>query len=82
MLTLMILSYPIRACTVWKFQNFCATTQILCEINFEESKSSKDGIFCNSRGSQFGQFGKFQPSKSAEIAIYQNLLTVSTSGGL
>ena len=30
--------------TVWKYQDFSAT-QILREINFEESKSSKNAIF-------------------------------------
>jgi len=30
---------PIRACTVLKFQNLCAT-QILREINFEDSMNS------------------------------------------
>jgi len=39
------LSYPIRAFTVWKFQNFYATSQILREINFEESRTSKTAIF-------------------------------------
>ena len=40
---------------VWKFHNFPAP-QILREINFEETRSSKSAVF-----------GKFQPTKSVEI---------------
>ena len=40
---------------MWKFQDF-PVTQILREINFEETRSSKSAVF-----------GKFQPTKSVEI---------------
>ena len=44
--------------TVWKFQKFPAS-QILHEINFEESRSAKNAVFAI--------FDKFHPSKSAKI---------------
>ena len=57
--------------TVWKFQDF-SVTQILCEINFEVSRSSKTPVFCHFRGSGFCSFGKFQPSKNAKFHKNQN----------
>ena len=36
--------YSGKSFTVWKFQDF-SVTQILCEINFGESKSSKTAGF-------------------------------------
>ena len=30
---------------MWKFQDICATTQILREINFDDSRSSKTAVF-------------------------------------
>ena len=50
---------------VWKFHEFCIT-QILREIKFEESRSSKCR-FCQIWGSGVSSFAKFQPSKSAKI---------------
>ena len=57
---------------VWTFQDF-SITQILREINFGESRSSKIVIFANlGGGSAFCLFGKFQPSRSAKIHEIQN----------
>ena len=54
---------------MWKFYNF-SITQILREINFRESRSAtKTACFAIFRGSEFCQFGEFQPSKSAKIHI-------------
>ena len=50
---------------MWKLQDFSAT-QILREINLREYGSSKIAFFCNFRGSEFCQFGEFQPSKSVK----------------
>ena len=51
---------------MWKFHDF-SVTQILREIIVGESRSSKTGVLCSFRGSEFCYFGKFQPSKSAKI---------------
>ena len=51
---------------MWKFHDF-PITQILREINFGESISSKTAVFAFLGGSEFCQFGKFQPSKSAKF---------------
>ena len=52
--------------TVWKFQDFCII-EILCEINFVDSRNAKNCQFCHFRGSELCSFGKFPPSKSAKI---------------
>ena len=49
--------FNINVAHKWKFQDF-SVTQILREINFEEPKSSKTGIFSNLNGSEFCLFGK------------------------
>ena len=49
--------------TVLKIQDF-SVIQILREINFAEPRCYKNAVFCNFRGSEFGQF---QRSKSAKI---------------
>ena len=55
-----------------KFQDF-SVIQILCEINFGESRSSKTAVFdIFGALNKFYQFGKFQPSKSAKIHKRQN----------
>ena len=51
--------------TVWKFLKF-STTQILREINFEDSRSLKTAIFAISEALNFA-FGKIQPSKIAKV---------------
>ena len=48
-----------------------SVTQILHEINFEESRNSTLH-YCNFRDSANGKFGRFQPSKSAENHKTQN----------
>ena len=52
--------------TVLKIQDF-SVIQILREINFAEPRCYKNAVFCNFRGSEFGHFGKFHPSKRANI---------------
>ena len=47
--------------TVWKFQDF-SVIQILLEIDFGESGSSKNAVFAIFWGSEFWIFGKFQTS--------------------
>ena len=61
---------------MWKFQDFSAT-HILCELNFEECKKSKSGIFCNIRGSEFLNWGKFQPSKNCKNLLELKIFTAS-----
>ena len=43
-----------------------STTQILREINFEDSRSLKTAIFAISEALNFA-FGKIQPSKIAKV---------------
>ena len=50
---------------MWKFLDF-PITQILREINFGESRSSKTALFA------FCLVGKFQPTKSAQFHNEQN----------
>jgi len=50
---------------VWKVQNFPAT-QILREINLEDSRCSKTAIYANSEVLNFA-FGKFQPLWNPKI---------------
>ena len=52
--------------TVWQFQDF-SVTQILGEINFGESRSSKNAIFGNFKASEFCSLGKNQPSKVQKL---------------
>ena len=53
--------------TVWKFQDF-SDTQILREINLEESRSSKTAVFAIFEALNFViRISKFQPSKRAKI---------------
>ena len=59
---------------MWKFQDF-AIMEILCEINFVDSRRAKTAVFDTSWIVNFVPFGNFQPLKSAkfiEIKI-QNL---------
>ena len=58
-------------CTVWKFKEF-SVIQILREINFWESRTSKTAGFAIFLGSELGEFGNFQPSKSIQIPKNQN----------
>ena len=55
--------------TVWKFHEFCIT-QILREIKFEESRSSKCR-FCQIWGSGVSSFAKFQPLERAKFYMNQ-----------
>ena len=50
----------------WEFQDF-SVIQILREINFGESRSSKTANFCNFRDCGFFYFGKFQSSKLQKL---------------
>ena len=59
-----------------KFYHFFLT-QILCEINFGESRSITNAVFHHFRGSEFWTFGKFQPSKSGKIHKCQNWETLN-----
>ena len=56
---------------MWKFQDF-SVIQILREINFGESRSSKNAVFAIFRGSEFSYFGNFWLSKSEKINENQN----------
>ena len=73
---------PSIFCTVWKFHDFCIT-QILREINFEESRSAKSAIlthsrlrililmhFCTFWRLQFTKWTKFTALKVAKTAIF------------
>ena len=53
-------------CTVWKFQDF-SIIQILCEINFVDSRSTKTDIFAI-----LGAVNFVKPSKSEKIHKNQN----------
>jgi len=57
--------------TLWKFQDFFVI-QILREINFGESRHSKNANFAILWDSEFVDLGKFRPSKSAKIHKSQN----------
>ena len=57
---------------MWKIQEF-SVIQILREINFGDSRSAETAFFGNFKGSDFSNFGKFQPSKSAKIHKKHNL---------
>ena len=57
-----------RSNTVWKFYDF-PITQILCEINFEESGSAKSAILTYLEAVNF-DFYEFLHFQKAEI--YQN----------
>ena len=52
--------------TVWKFQDF-TISQILREINFGESESSKNSVIAIFGALNFVNLIKFLPSKSAKI---------------
>ena len=58
--------------TLWNFQDF-SIFQILREISFGECRIAKTAVFAIFGGSEFCQFGRFQPSKSAKIHKHQNL---------
>ena len=53
-------------CTVCTFQDF-SVTQILREINFDQSWRSKTALFAILRGSECFHFGQCQPLKIAKI---------------
>ena len=53
---------------MWKFQDYCIT-EILREINFEDSGSAKSAVFAILGAVNFG---KYQPKKSAKIHENQN----------
>ena len=55
----------LQNCTVWKIQDF-TVTQILREINFDQSLSSKTALFAILTGSEICHFAQFQPSKTAK----------------
>ena len=57
-----------RVYTVWKFHYFCIT-EILCEINFEDSRNAKSAVFAILGAVNFVHF---LPSKSAKIHKNQN----------
>ena len=57
--------------TVWKLQNF-SVTQILCEINLGESRSSKIAIFAISGALNFAHLVNFSLQKSEKIHKNQN----------
>ena len=57
--------------TVWKYQDF-SVNDILCEINFRESRTLKTVVFFSFRGSEIGGFGKFQSAKSTKVHKNQN----------
>ena len=52
--------------TVWKFQDF-SVTQILREINYGESRSSKTAVFAILGVLNFVNLVNFKPTKSARI---------------
>ena len=55
-----------------EFQDF-SISQILCEINFWDSRSSKTAVFAIfAKDCEFCSFGKFQPLKIARIHENQN----------
>ena len=51
---------------MWKFHDF-SVTQILREINFEESRSFKTAFITISGAMNFGEFGKIRPSISEKM---------------
>ena len=51
---------------------WCLAIQILCEINFWESRTFKTAGFAIFLGSELGEFANFQPSKSIQIPKNQN----------
>ena len=55
---------------MWKFEKF-SVTHILREIILGVSKSNKSAVL-QFQGSEFGYFGKFQPSRSVKIQRNQN----------
>ena len=59
-------------CTVWKFQDFSAI-QILREINFEESRSSKTVIFVLFGALNFVNLVKFSLLKVLFLPLFEAL---------
>ena len=59
------------SCTVWKFQDF-PVTQILREINFQESRRSETAVFAIFRVLNFVNLVNCRLSKSAKIHKNQN----------
>ena len=57
--------------TMWKFQDF-SITQILREINFEDSRMAKTAIFAILRAVNFVQMVNFSLKKSTKIHKNQN----------
>ena len=57
--------------SVWKLQD-CSVIQILREINFRETISSKNCCFGHFWGSEFCSIGKSKPLKSAKIHKNRN----------
>ena len=56
---------------MWKFQDF-SITQILREINFEDSRMAKTAIFAILRAVNFVQMVNFSLKKSTKIHKNQN----------
>jgi len=57
--------------TVWKFQDFCIT-EILREINFEDSKSAKSAVFAILGAVNFVHLVNFSFQKMQKFIKNQN----------